>query len=150
MKNKKIIKEKNIRPKKTQKGSRKILSCMTIMLLVSLMLAVPLLWGTQETDALTTKPRVVTRSSVDLAGNVVILKGSLRSMGGARLCLVWFEWGATKNYDHQTRPKIMTDEGIFRLTLLSTAFEPGTLYHYRAVGHNSAGTSYGIDRTFTL
>jgi hypothetical protein len=123
---------------------------MTVMLLVSLILTVPILWGAQEADALRTKPWVVTRNSIDIAGDVVILKGSLRSMGGGRLCLVWFEWGTTKNYEHQTRPKIMTEEGIFRLTLLSTAFEPGKIYHYRAVGYNSAGSSYGIDRAFTL
>jgi hypothetical protein len=40
--------------------------------------------------------------------------------------------------------------GIYTSTAgASTGLTPGTVYHYRAVGINSAGTSLGSDLTFT-
>ena len=150
MKNKKTDKEKKVIPKKTKKTSRKLLSCLTVMFLVSIMLSAPLLWGSQEVDAINGKPRVVTRNSITFGEDTVILKGSLRNAGGAKICLVWFEWGPTKNYGHTTRPKIMTEEDIFRVNILSNDLSNGQIYHYRAVGFNSAGQSYGLDKTFII
>ena len=56
----------------------------------------------------------------------------------------WFDYGTTLAYGSRTSAIC---SGTTRATL--TPLVPGTAYHYRAAASNSAGTTYGPDKTFT-
>ena len=58
-----------------------------------------------------------------------------------------FQVGTTRSYGLATVTG-HTDVGRSPSTTPDPAPEPGTLYHYRLVATNAAGTSYGADRTF--
>ncbi len=67
-------------------------------------------------------------------------------MGGASSCDVWFQYGLTTSYGSETAHQPKTSTGAFSASISSLT--PGTLYHFRAAASNSAGTSYGSDKTF--
>lgn len=60
-----------------------------------------------------------------------------------------FQYGTTSGYGGQT-PLAPAGNGTIsiRLNQTITGLQPGTTYHYRIVGVNSAGTANGKDRTF--
>jgi WD40-like Beta Propeller Repeat len=65
----------------------------------------------------------------------------------------YFQWGTTRGYGSSTPAPPGTDagsgtSGVEAQTLL-TGLAPNTLYHYRLVGENSFGATYGLDKTFT-
>lgn len=74
------------------------------------------------------------------------MNGSVNPNGLATLA--WFEWGTTTNYDNATAA---TDSGLgsarFPLSSPLTHLLVGVTYHYRMVGSNGAGLSFGVDRT---
>jgi len=71
---------------------------------------------------------------------------TVTSDGGALPVTVWFEWGTSTAYGHETDTDIAA-QGDQRYVVLS-GLDPSTTYHFRGVGENSAGRSYGLDRTF--
>jgi hypothetical protein len=68
--------------------------------------------------------------------------GSTYPPGIAEHC--WFEYGTTVAYGSR---EDAICSGTTRATLAPLV--PGTTYHYRAAASNSAGTTYGPDKTFT-
>jgi hypothetical protein len=56
----------------------------------------------------------------------------------------WFDYGTTLAYGSRVTAIC---SGTSYATL--SPLVPGTIYHYRAAGSNSAGTTYGPDRAFT-
>jgi len=60
-----------------------------------------------------------------------------------------FQYGTTSGYGGQT-PLAPAGNGTISIKLSQTitGLQPGTLYHYRIVAVNSAGTANGNDRTF--
>ena len=92
-------------------------------------------------------PTVTTNAASGVTSTSAILNGNLDSMGGAGSCQVWFQWGLTTSYGQSTTPQTKTSTGTFSAGIGS--LNPGTTYHFRAVGSNSAGTVYGGDQTFT-
>jgi hypothetical protein len=65
----------------------------------------------------------------------------------------YFQWGTTSTYGNSTPAPPGTDagagtSGIEAETLL-TGLSSNTLYHYRLVGEDSFGVTYGVDKTFT-
>jgi hypothetical protein len=65
----------------------------------------------------------------------------------------YFQWGTSSAYGNTAPAPPGTDAGsgtgsVVAETVLS-GLTPNTSYHYRLVGQNSLGTSYGADETFT-
>ncbi|HEX3519046.1 MAG TPA: fibronectin type III domain-containing protein [Solirubrobacteraceae bacterium] len=60
-----------------------------------------------------------------------------------------FQYGTTAGYGGET-PLAPAGNGTIsiKLSQVATGLQPGTAYHFRVVGVNSAGTSDGKDRTF--
>ncbi|MDI6603178.1 MAG: fibronectin type III domain-containing protein [Patescibacteria group bacterium] len=80
-------------------------------------------------------------------GTTVTFVGEVTDMGGDITVSSWFEYGPTTNYGQTTSEKILTQQGIYCITVSNLS--PCTTYHYRAVAKNSAGISYGEDKSFT-
>ncbi len=99
---------------------------------------------TTTPPAVTTDP--VTTGSVTMT--FAILNGTLTSMGGATAVSEGFEYGTTTAYGSTYTVASATVLGTFTGGP-SSLLVCNTLYHYRAFATNSAGTAYGIDRTFT-
>lgn len=75
-----------------------------------------------------------------------ILNGQLTNDGGEP-CAVWFEWGKTILYGNTTPLQSVTTGQTF--LQLITGLDPGTVYHFRAIANNSAGTINSVDMQFT-
>jgi len=84
----------------------------------------------------------VTMTEATLGGKVV-------DNGGATVT-VWFEWGLDTNYGETTTPQagFFTGDELYE-PLTDADLDPDTTYHFRVVGQNSQGTSYGADKSFT-
>lgn len=66
--------------------------------------------------------------------------------------IVSFEWGLTNAYGQTviaTQSPVTAACTATEVSAILTDLSPNRTYHYRVKGVNSAGTSYGIDRTFT-
>ena len=90
---------------------------------------------------LTTKP------ATEVLRNTATLNGTFN--GDGEETSYYFEWGTSEAYGHTT-PVLEAGTG---LGPQDEPFELGglqveTTYHYRFVGHNNAGTSYGGDQFF--
>ena len=93
-------------------------------------------------------PTVASTAQTMVEENTAILHGSLTDSGGEP-CEVWFEWDTDSGapYANSTahRTNLVTGDTFGRLISNGAG---GTVY-YRAVAMNSAGTSYGSERSFT-
>jgi len=91
-------------------------------------------------------PTMTTQAATGVQMDSATLNGVVTDDGGAT-CTVWFEWGLTTDYGNST-PTIsgLSTSDIFYYGL--TNLEPGTTYHYRAIGQNSAGIGFGGDQSF--
>lgn len=91
-------------------------------------------------------PTMTTGAASDITKTTVKLNGTVTADGGASVT-AHFEWGLTTSYG-------FTSTTVAGLTTGSTMYLnlgellPGTTYHYRVVGINSAGTAYGSDVSF--
>ena len=61
----------------------------------------------------------------------------------------WFEYGTTTAYGSSTTPVVLTGTGDQPLSQVLAGLTSGTTYHYRVVGQNAGGISYGNDMTLT-
>lgn len=84
-------------------------------------------------------------TSVD--GTAVTFVGELTDTGGDSYTLAWFEYGKTRSYGQKTSEQTLTETGLYCTTVSNLS--PCTTYNYRAVAKNTAGTSYGENKTFT-
>lgn len=82
-----------------------------------------------------------------VTGTTVTFVGEVTDMGGDTTVTGWFEYGQTSGYGQTSSQKILSQLGTY-CTIVSN-LSPCTTYHYKAVAQNSAGTSYGEDKTFT-
>ena len=86
-------------------------------------------------------------SKTTVEGTTVTFVGEVTDMGGDSSVSAWFEYGKSKSYGYQTYKKTLSGPGIYCIEV--TNLDPCTTYHYRAVAENSAGKSFGEDKTFT-
>ena len=86
-------------------------------------------------------------SNTTVHGTTVTFVGEVTDMGGDSTVDAWFEYGETNSYGQTTPKKTMSQTGIYCITV--SGLKPCTTYHYRAVAKNSAGISYGENKTFT-
>jgi hypothetical protein len=93
-------------------------------------------------------PTVRTGSHSRVTDLTAVLHGTVNPNGSATT--YFFQWGLTTAYGvdsvshsagHGTRAR--------SVSATATGLIPGTTYHYRLVATNAAGTTAGVDRTFT-
>jgi M6 family metalloprotease-like protein len=93
-------------------------------------------------------PSVSTGAASDVTQIGATLHAAVNPNGSSTR--VFFEIGETTNYGTTTAfQTIGAGTSIVSLAVPVTALACGTLYHYRAVGVNSSGTTNGGDATFT-
>ena len=94
-------------------------------------------------------PTVETMAASELRDSEATLNGLVNPNGAATS--FHFEYGTTTDYGSvRPVPDVSVGEGgdaMSESTKVS-GLQPGTLYHFRIVATNVAGTSYGPDRTF--
>jgi hypothetical protein len=108
---------------------------------------------TMPTD---TKPHIVTGAAGRIKATSAKVEGRLNPMG--KRTKYHFEYGLDTQYGQQTEPEYggqRPDEFIVLFTMMTprtvvatlNGLKPNTLYHYRLVGVNETGTTYGQDGT---
>lgn len=84
--------------------------------------------------------------SVMLTTRQATLNGTLDDEG-SEACDCGFEYGLTTSYGTTTATESKNTGETFSQVV--TGLSKNTLYHFRAIATNEAGTSYGSDATFT-
>ncbi len=95
-------------------------------------------------------PTVATSEAKSVTSSGATLAGTVAAKGVAST--YQFEYGTSTSYGSKIPASpASAGEGRDRVeyTQSLTGLEPGVLYHYRIAATNSAGTSYGVDKTFT-
>ncbi len=95
------------------------------------------------------QPSVVTNIASNIGLNSAQLNGTVTANNSATT--VSFDWGLTISYGNNTAgtPASVTGSSATPVLANLGSLALTTQYHYRCVGVNSAGTSYGADMTFT-
>ena len=92
-------------------------------------------------------PVATTNPATFIAGFSAMLNGSLDPHGLATT--VHFQYGTTTNYGLTTAPQSHTGNAYVNVGANISSLSASTIYHFRIVASNSAGTRLGSDRTFT-
>ena len=94
-------------------------------------------------------PTVTTLAATNVLGTTATLNGSVNANGTSTT--VTFNWGLTISYGNTVSGTPGTVTGASPTAVLAnlTGLTPLTTYHFRCVGVNSVGTTYGSDLTFT-
>ncbi len=97
----------------------------------------------------TMAPTVITNSPTNVVVNGAQMNGTVTANNSSTT--VSFDYGLTVAYGSNMAATPATATGMSPTTVLAnvTGLPTLTLYHYRCVGVNVAGTTYGADMTFT-
>ena len=90
---------------------------------------------------------IVTTNASNVTSSSAILNGTVNP--GGLPTSVHFQYGTTTSYGSNTTTQSYNGSTIQNVTANITGLSPSTVYHFRLVGTNSHGTSYGSDKTFT-
>jgi plastocyanin len=102
---------------------------------------------TFTTLAATGPPVVATSSATLIASLSATLNGSLNPHG--LTTTISFQYGTTTAYGSTTPMQTQTGNTYRNIAANISGLSPNTVYHFRIVANNSAGTRMGGDRTFT-
>src|SRR5438093_1237338 len=102
---------------------------------------------TFTTLSATGPPVVTTNPATLIASFSATLNGSLDPHG--LTTNVYFQYGTTTSYGLTTPLQSQTGNTYLNITVNISSLSASTTYHFRVVATNSAGTTYGADRTFT-
>jgi hypothetical protein len=116
-------------------------------ILLAPLLAIALALPAAGAGAASLPPKVTTSNAANATYSSVVLYGYVNPHGLATGYV--FQYGTTGGYGGQT-PLAAAGNGTstIKLSQTVTGLQPDTLYHYRIVAVNPAGTSNGGDRTF--
>jgi parallel beta-helix repeat protein len=94
------------------------------------------------------EPTVITGSTTSITSSSATLNGTVNPNGSSTIC--YFEYGTTTAYDFFTASQNI-GSGSSSVTVSATISDliSDTTYHYRLTATNSAGTSFGVDKTFS-
>ena len=92
-------------------------------------------------------PVVATNPATLIASFSATLNGSLNPHG--LTTTVSFQYGTTTAYGSTTSMQTQTGNTYRNIAANISGLTPNTVYHFRIVATNSAGTRFGGDRTFT-
>jgi hypothetical protein len=104
-------------------------------------------YSTDQTFTTAGPPVATTGSALMVVDTSAYLSGSVNP--GGLSGSAWLEYGTDTNYGSVSLKHSISGFDPFSFTNLIDALAPGTLYHYRAVATNSAGTSLGGDQAFS-
>jgi hypothetical protein len=102
---------------------------------------------TFTTLSLTGSPAVTTNPATNVDSSSATLNGSLDPHG--LTTIVYFQYGSTTSYGLTTAPRSHHGNIYLNVSAGITSLTASTTYHFRVVATNSAGTTFGSDRTFT-
>jgi outer membrane protein assembly factor BamB len=91
-------------------------------------------------------PVVATNPATNIASSSAKLNGTLDPHGLSTA--VHFQYGTTTSYGSTTASQTKTGNTYQNVSANITGLTAGTVYHFRIVATNSAGTRYGLDKTF--
>ena len=91
-------------------------------------------------------PGVITIGALRVGSTSALLWGILYNKGSASSVEVYFQWGTTTNYGHETAHQTLTSS-LRIFSAVAAPLAPNTTYHFRAVAVGD-GTSYGQDQVF--
>ncbi len=94
-------------------------------------------------------PSVTTNTATNVSSTSATLNGNVNPNGLSTT--VRFEYGTTVGYGSAitATPSPVSGASAVSVSAALTGLSPNTLYHYRVVGTNSAGTATGANQTFT-
>jgi plastocyanin len=92
-------------------------------------------------------PVVITNPATNVASSSATLNGSLDPHG--LTTTVYYQYGTTTSYGHTTAMQSQTGNTYRNISANISSLSASTVYHFRIVATNSAGTRFGGDRTFT-
>ena len=92
-------------------------------------------------------PVVTTKPATFVASFSATLSGSLDPHG--LTTTVYFQYGTTTSYGLTTAIQTRTGNTYQNVAAQINSLSANTVYHFRIVATNSAGTRYGSDKTFT-
>lgn len=102
---------------------------------------------TFTTLSATGAPLVITNPATNIETNLATLNGSVDPHG--LTTTVYFQYGTTTSYGHTSASQSKTGNVYQNVSANISGLTALTTYHFRIVGTNSSGTTYGSDRTFT-
>lgn len=93
-------------------------------------------------------PTVATEAASLITSTSATLNGTVNPNGAATTC--YFQYGTTTSYGKVT-PTQSKGSGTANVAVTAalTGLTANTTYHYKLVAANSAGTAYGVDKSFT-
>jgi hypothetical protein len=92
-------------------------------------------------------PLVTTNAATNVASFSATLNGSVHPHG--LTTTVHFQYGRTTSYGSTTSAQTRTGNTNQHVSANISGLSANTTYHFRIVATNSAGTTYGMDRTFS-
>jgi hypothetical protein len=92
-------------------------------------------------------PGVATNTATNVASFSAALRGSVYPHG--LTTTVYFQYGTTTSYGLTTAPQSNSGNTYQNISANVGGLSANTVYHFRIVATNSAGTRFGADRTFT-
>ncbi len=100
-------------------------------------------------NSATVPATVVTNLASNVGGNNATLNGTVTANNAPTT--VTFEWGLTNAYGNTVNGSPASVTGITPTAVMAglTGLLPNATYHFRCVGTNGSGTTYGFDQTFT-
>jgi hypothetical protein len=102
---------------------------------------------TFTTLSVTGPPVVITSPATLIASFSATLNGSVDPHG--LTTSVHFQYGTTTSYGLTTAPQSHTGNTYLNISANISGLLASHVYHFRIVATNSAGTTFGADRTFT-
>jgi hypothetical protein len=102
---------------------------------------------TFTTLSATGPPVVITNAATNIATNTATLNGTVDPHG--LTTTVYFQYGTTISYGHTSASQSKTGNTYQNVSANISGLTALTTYHFRIVGTNNSGTTYGGDRTFT-
>jgi len=102
---------------------------------------------TFTTLSATGPPVVITNPATNIATNTATLNGTVDPHGLSTT--VYFQYGTTAAYGHTSASQSKTGNAYQNVSANISGLTALTTYHFRIVGTNNSGTTYGGDTTFT-
>jgi phosphodiesterase/alkaline phosphatase D-like protein len=104
--------------------------------------------GADATFTPSSAPTVVTRAGASVTDTGAKLSGTVNPNGEATTA--YFEYGTSTSYGTKTTSQsVGSGTGSKGVSTSVAGLKPGTVYHFRLVATNAAGTGTGADITFT-
>jgi hypothetical protein len=91
---------------------------------------------------------VTTLAASGVTATNATLNGTVNPLGA--VTSAYFQYGLTTSYgSYSTTNNLAATNTTLSVSNLISSLTPGTTYHFRLVGSNSAGTNAGVDLMFT-